>query len=82
MVQQLSTRYWPEHQCQPRWAEAIGNAYFPLSLEFSSDGPFQGNLQIWETPAAPSPCRACAPAAWAIPEARRRSATTPRPATW
>ncbi|MDT9645374.1 AraC family transcriptional regulator, partial [Pseudomonas sp. JV245A] len=52
MVQQLSTRYWPEHQCQPRWAEAIGNAYFPLSLEFSSDRPFQGNLRIWETPSS------------------------------
>ncbi|WP_053151226.1 helix-turn-helix domain-containing protein [Pseudomonas protegens] len=52
MVQQLSSRYWPEHQCQPRWAEAIGNAYFPLSLEFSSDRPFQGNLRIWETPSS------------------------------
>lgn len=53
MTHQLSTRYWPESERQPRWAEAIGSTYFPLSLEFKSDARFQGSLQIWETASTP-----------------------------
>ncbi|VVN84580.1 helix-turn-helix domain-containing protein [Pseudomonas fluorescens] len=49
MAQHLSTRYWPDSERQPRWAEAIGNTYFPLSLEFNPDAEFQGSLRIWET---------------------------------
>jgi AraC-like DNA-binding protein len=49
MAQQLSTRYWPDSERQPRWAEAIGSTYFPLSLEFNPDCRFHGSLQIWET---------------------------------
>lgn len=49
MASKLSTRYWPDSERQPRWAEAIGSAYFPLSLEFSASSTFSGSLQIWET---------------------------------
>ena len=49
MAQQLSTRSWSDSERQPRWAEAIGNTYFPLSLEFTADASFSGSLQVWET---------------------------------
>ncbi|MNO80631.1 Transcriptional activator NphR [compost metagenome] len=49
MANKLSTRYWPDSERQPRWAEAIGSAYFPLSLEFAPNASFNGSLQIWET---------------------------------
>ncbi|NBA93604.1 helix-turn-helix domain-containing protein [Pseudomonas sp. R5(2019)] len=49
MANKLSTRYWSDSECQPRWAEAIGSAYFPLSLEFAPSTRFSGSLQIWET---------------------------------
>lgn len=49
MAHQLSTRYWPDSERQPRWAEAIGSTYFPLSLEFAPNTSFSGSLQIWET---------------------------------
>lgn len=48
MAHSVSTRYWSDSERQPRWAQAIGSAYFPLSLEFAST-PFTGSLQIWET---------------------------------
>lgn len=53
MTDQLSTRYWPEGERQSRWAEAIGNTYFPLSLEFNSSAIFQGSLKIWKTGSTP-----------------------------
>ncbi|WP_439861810.1 helix-turn-helix domain-containing protein [Pseudomonas sp. MBLB4136] len=53
MAHQLSTRFWPESERQPRWAEAIGSTYFPLTLEFNSSASFQGSLKIWETGSTP-----------------------------
>ncbi|MNK91225.1 Transcriptional activator NphR [compost metagenome] len=53
MAQQVSTRYWSDSERQPRWAEAIGNTYFPLSLEFAPNTRFSGSLQVWETTSTP-----------------------------
>ncbi|MHA6126945.1 AraC-like ligand-binding domain-containing protein [Pseudomonas fluorescens group sp. PF-1] len=53
MAYKLSTRSWPDSQRQPLWAQAIGSAYFPLSLEFAPSSTFSGSLQIWETGSTP-----------------------------
>ena len=53
MAHTVSTRHWSDSERQPRWAQAIGSAYFPLSLEFAASDRFSGNLQIWETASTP-----------------------------
>lgn len=53
MAFKLSTRSIPDSERQPIWAQAIGSAYFPLSLEFAPGNLFSGNLQIWETGSTP-----------------------------
>jgi AraC-like DNA-binding protein len=53
MAYKLSTRAWPDSQCQPLWAQAITRAYFPLSLEFSPSARFSGSLHVWATGSTP-----------------------------
>lgn len=53
MAFKLSTRSWSDSERQPLWEQAIGSAYFPLSLEFSPNTSFSGSLQIWETGSTP-----------------------------
>lgn len=50
MPTELSTHSWAQPERQARWAEAISDTYFALSLEFSADRPFDGHLQRWSTP--------------------------------
>ena len=50
MPTELSTHGWPQPERQARWAEAISDTYFPLSLEFAAGQPFDGHLQRWSTP--------------------------------
>ena len=53
MPTELSTHGWPQPERQARWAEAISDTYFPLSLEFAAGQPFDGHLQRWSTPSTP-----------------------------
>ncbi|WP_027593514.1 helix-turn-helix domain-containing protein [Pseudomonas sp. LAIL14HWK12:I7] len=53
MPTELSTHGWPQPERQARWAEAISDTYFPLSLEFAAEQPFDGHLQRWSTPSTP-----------------------------
>ncbi|MBT8766899.1 AraC-like ligand-binding domain-containing protein [Metapseudomonas boanensis] len=53
MPHELSTDSWSQHERQVRWAEAISDTYFPLSLEFDTNKPFDGHLQVWDTPSSP-----------------------------
>ncbi|WP_371227242.1 helix-turn-helix domain-containing protein [Pseudomonas sp. QE6] len=53
MPHELSTARWSQHERQARWAEAISSTYFPLSLQFDGDQPFDGHLQVWDTPSSP-----------------------------
>ena len=53
MPTEISTHGWAQPERQARWAEAISETYFPLSLEFASEQPFDGHLQRWSTPSTP-----------------------------
>lgn len=53
MAQPISTRHWPEHERQQRWAQVIGSTYFPLTLAFASPSRFKGQLNVWQTPSSP-----------------------------
>ncbi|WP_240112287.1 helix-turn-helix domain-containing protein [Pseudomonas aeruginosa] len=50
MPTELSTHGWSLPERQARWAEAISDTYFALSLEFAPEQPFGGHLQRWSTP--------------------------------
>ncbi|MCJ7850509.1 helix-turn-helix domain-containing protein [Pseudomonas monteilii] len=53
MPTELSTNGWAQPERQTRWAEAISDTYFPLSLQFAAEQPFNGHLQRWSTPSTP-----------------------------
>ncbi|MCY1353471.1 Transcriptional activator NphR [compost metagenome] len=53
MPTELSTHGWSQSERQVRWAEAISDTYFALSLEFAPEQPFDGHLQRWSTPSTP-----------------------------
>ncbi|MDZ3991063.1 helix-turn-helix domain-containing protein [Pseudomonas sp. Teo4] len=53
MPTELSTHSWAQPERQARWADAISDTYFPLSLQFAGDQPFDGHLQRWSTPSTP-----------------------------
>jgi AraC-like DNA-binding protein len=53
MPTEISTHGWAQPERQARWVEAISETYFPLSLEFASEQPFDGHLQRWSTPSTP-----------------------------
>lgn len=53
MPTEISTHSWALPERQARWAEAVSDTYFPLSLAFAAEQPFDGHLQRWSTPSTP-----------------------------